>query len=267
MKETSRGAFFEISFPHHRNTFTKLRQLYSLPSSRRHAVRELNDTYELLNERYKELEESKAEIQKHLAERIRISRDLHDDVGATLGSISIYSEVAKNKSAGNADMDDMLTKIGDSSREMLEKMNDIVWAVNPKNDNAEQLIQRMKNFAAIMLSPRNITFHYADGTEKLNELTLGMGQRKNIFLIYKEGLHNIVKYANAMNVEMKIIVKGNLVHFLLKDDGKGFQFTDASVYNGNGIKNMKARAEEIGALFELKSEVNIGTEINVSVPV
>ncbi len=212
------------------------------------------------------------QFRRQEAERTRIARDLHDDVGATLGSISIYSEVAKNKLSVHSELNEVIEKIGDSSREMLEKMNDIVWSVNPKNDNAEQLIQRMKNFAAVMLTSRNIEFAFHTDLVKMDEMKLGMEQRKNIFLIFKEGLHNIVKYSQAKKVEVKFNVKKNIVYFTLQDDGKGFEMhADGKVlpeiYNGNGIRNMKARAEAIGASFEIKSEPGKGTCILVSVAV
>jgi two-component system sensor histidine kinase UhpB len=219
--------------------------------------------------------------QKQEAERARISRDLHDDVGATLGSISIYSEVAKNKFSSDNERNDVLEKIGDSSREMLDKMNDIVWSVNPKNDNAEELIHRMKNFAAVMLTPRKINFSFEPETISADQLKLGMQQRKNIFLIYKEALHNIIKYAEAKEVKVKVKMNGKDLIVEIRDDGKGFEAPPnpprrgglgdeqaaGAIYNGNGIKNMKERAIEIGGKFEIHSEINHGTQINLNIPV
>ncbi|HYV94119.1 MAG TPA: tetratricopeptide repeat protein [Chitinophagales bacterium] len=206
--------------------------------------------------------------QKQEAERARISRDLHDDIGATLGSISIYSEVAKKKSTTNGkEMNAVLEKIGDSSREMVEKMSDIVWAVNPKNDNAAQLFLRMKNFAALMLTPQKIHFTFETNSIEINQLKLGMQQRKNIFLIYKEAIHNIVKYSHARNVSVRFLLNGNNIHFEIADDGKGFDDSSAVAYNGNGIPNMKERAEEIRAQFEIVSMANRGTQIRLKVPV
>lgn len=204
--------------------------------------------------------------QKQEAERARISRDLHDDIGATLGSISIYSEVAKNKAGSAQDIQEVLTKIGESSRETLDKMNDIVWSVNPENDNAEELIQRMKNFAAAMLTQRNIAFSFNTGETNFTDLKLDMQKRKNIFLIYKECLHNIVKYADAQQVEIDFLISGKRLHFSVKDDGKGFS-DSATAYNGNGIKNMKARAAEINAVLEIQSAANKGTTINLKMEV
>lgn len=204
--------------------------------------------------------------QKQEAERARISRDLHDDIGATLGSISIYSEVAKNKADGNTEMNEVLFKIGDSSREMLEKINDIVWAVNPKNDNASELIPRMKNFAAAMLTSRGITFEFTHSTIPDSGLQLEMLTRKNIFLVYKEALHNIVKYSHAGSVGIDISLQNKKLVMTIQDNGIGFR-QNSDAYNGNGIKNMKQRAEEAGATLEIRTEVDKGTRINLSVPV
>ncbi|MBK7308845.1 MAG: histidine kinase dimerization/phosphoacceptor domain-containing protein [Chitinophagaceae bacterium] len=101
-----------------------------------------------------------------LKERLAISQDLHDNIGSTLSSIAVYSEVAKiqGEKNGQQDMHDLLEKISATSNEMVTEMNDIVWAINPRNDSMEKIIQRMESFAKPLAAARNMQFdlHYDD---------------------------------------------------------------------------------------------------------
>jgi len=197
--------------------------------------------------------------------RNHIARDLHDDVGATLGSISIYSDIAKQQSPETAKQ--LLSRIGDTSREMLEKMNDIVWAVNPKNDSFEQLVERMKYFAANSLTPLEIQFQFETDSIRLNSVVLDMEKRKNIFLIYKEAIHNIIKYADAHLVEVKIEMNHSHLIIQITDDGNGFNSHEPKAYNGNGLLNMSSRAREIKAIIEINSVPGKGTCVKLNAPV
>ena len=200
-------------------------------------------------------------------QRIRnhIARDLHDDVGATLGSISIYSDIAMQQSPETARQ--LLSRIGHASRDMLEKMNDIVWAVNPKNDSFEQLVLRMKYFAALSLTPKDIQFEFVVDSTRLNSVVLNMEKRKNIFLIYKEAIHNIVKYADAQRVVITMEVKHFHLLIQIEDDGRGFNNKEHNAYNGNGLTNMNSRAGEIKATIEIDSVHGRGTCIKLTTPV
>ena len=111
-----------------------------------------NELEQSLEERYK-LSKKIESQQALLNERLRISRELHDDIGSTLGSISIYSEVAKKRTEKNENTDEVLSKIGFASRELIDKMSDIVWSLNPNNESFEQLQNRMLAFAAMILAP------------------------------------------------------------------------------------------------------------------
>jgi hypothetical protein len=132
--------------------------------------------------------------------RDRIARDLHDDIGSTLGSISFYSEALKRKlkDTDDATAQHVAEKIGSSSREMIDQMSDIVWSVDPKNDDTGALITRLQAFAGDLLAAKNIPLHFqADAA--LTDRKLTAEQRRNIFLICKEVLHNTVKYADGEN--------------------------------------------------------------------
>ncbi|MCW3091469.1 MAG: signal transduction histidine kinase [Ferruginibacter sp.] len=211
-----------------------------------------------------------------LYERLRISRELHDDIGSTLGSISIYSEVARKRTEKNENADEVLFKIGLVSRELIDKMSDIVWSLNPDNESFEQLQDRIITFATMMLTPHNIKYDF-DADERLKELHFTGEQRKNIFLIFKEALHNVVKYAGCKTVNISLCVKNNHLTMSIKDDGKGFDAVKTIVNNGPsnasplgsiggaGIKNMHARANAMDAKLSINSKINEGTSVQLTV--
>jgi len=225
-----------------------------------------------LGEKYQLME--KVERQEALLkERMRISRELHDDIGSTLGSISIYSEVAKKRSAKNQSTDEVLLKIGHASRELIDKMSDIVWSLNPNNESFEQLQNRMVAFAAMILASRNILFDFT-AEEKLKGIQFTEEQRKNIFLIFKEALHNTVKYADCKTAWITLSLDNNVLKMVIKDDGKGFEPSQintngtsaAESLGGNGIKNMHARADDLNANLLILSKRNEGTTIHLTLP-
>ncbi len=209
------------------------------------------------------------ELENHqslLNERLRISRELHDDMGSTLSSISVYSEVAKNRAEKNENETEVLSKIGTASRELIEKMSDIVWSLNPNNENFEQLKNRMMAFAAMMLTPKGILFQF-EIDDEIKRTSFAPEQRKNIFLIYKEAINNIVKYSEATSVKVKVKIKDNKLSLEVIDNGKGFDTNNVVAYNGNGLKNMRARAEEIKALFNVTSKINEGVKIELALSI
>ncbi len=199
--------------------------------------------------------------------RDRIARDLHDDIGSTLGSISFYSEALRRKLSGSNDgmTQEVAEKIGSSSREMIDRMSDIVWSVDPKNDDAGALIERLQAFAKDLLSAKNIALDFrADPT--LNERKLSAEQRRNLFLICKEALYNTVKYADASKVSIAMAGGNSGLSLIIADDGRGFDPENTDSYNGNGLVNMRARADAIHALITVTSSPGKGTQVKLSVP-
>ncbi|MBA2423161.1 MAG: ester cyclase [Chitinophagales bacterium] len=200
-------------------------------------------------------------------ERTRIARDLHDNIGSTLGSISYYSEMAQQLAEEKqAHLKMLLQKIEESSHELVDDMSDIVWAINPFNDSFEKLLSRMRNYAADLLATRNIEFSFE--IQNISEtLRLSIEQRKNIFLIFKEAIYNAVKYACCSKINALIGQADHRVIVELHDNGKGFDVNQAIIYNGNGINNMKLRAAEIGAEIFIGSKNGKGTQIRLLAPV
>ena len=204
--------------------------------------------------------------QSLLNERLRISRDLHDDMGSTLGSISIYSEVAKIRLAKNENADEVIAKIGTASRKLIDKMNDIIWSINPKNETSDQLKNRMQIFAATMLTPNGISYDFYNNDHLINT-RLTSEEIKNIYFIYKEVISNIVKYAACSHVKIKISQNNNRFALSIKDNGRGFETNKVyqdKLLGGNGIENMKARALKIKADFNISSIMSKGTIVEIN---
>jgi signal transduction histidine kinase len=189
--------------------------------------------------------------------RNKIASDLHDDVGSTLNSISVYSEVTKQKSPTVVDE---LEQIGDASRKIIEVMSDIVWTINPNNDTFENIISRMSTLAYNLLKAKNIE-HTFQADESLNETKLSLESRRNFYLIFKEALNNLVKYSNATRASILLTRENGMIKLSVRDNGIGFDVTQTS--KGNGLLNMKNRADEMKAQLKIESEKGSGTNVEL----
>lgn len=200
-------------------------------------------------------------IQKHkvLQLRNKIASDLHDDIGSALSSIKMFAGVAKLNPVKAAEAN-VIEKIEETSRETIENMSDIVWSINPKNDNFKLVLEKMRRFGESICSSSEISFSFLSeaGIEKIN---LNVEQRKNLFLIYKEALNNAVKYSAAKNISVELTRKNKILCMHIKDDGKGIEA--GKMKSGNGIGNMKQRAKDINAIVLIDSEENKGTTIKL----
>jgi ligand-binding sensor domain-containing protein len=194
--------------------------------------------------------------------RSKIATDLHDDIGATLSSISFYSETIKQKASNQLpQLLPLLDKMGSTSREMVGNMSDIVWAINPKNDEAEMLISRIKSHAGALCALKEVYLKFSSG-EEVNSLKFTMEQRRNIFLIFKEALNNALKYSQCTNITIIIQKKSNKLFLSIADNGKGFN--PSLTEEGNGLTNMKKRAEDINGSCNIHSQLNSGTKVELS---
>ncbi len=191
--------------------------------------------------------------------RTRIATDLHDDIGATLSSISMYSDVVKQEIKEKLPhLEPVLTKMGENSRDMVNSISDIVWAINPSNDDGSKLIQRMENYARDICAAKNIRLQFEAG-KKIKSIQLPLEQRKNIYLVFKEAINNCLKYAAAKNLWVSLLQNNEQIRLEIKDDGIGFDKTE--VKSGNGLKNMQARAAEIKGAILVQSSPGNGTII------
>ncbi|MES2266940.1 MAG: two-component regulator propeller domain-containing protein [Bacteroidota bacterium] len=194
--------------------------------------------------------------------RNKIASDLHDDIGSALTSISIFSEVADQQLKGHGIQDtrEIIGHIAYHSRAMLEAMEDIVWAVDPRNDQFNDLFIRMREYAIPLLEARSIDFNIIMD-ERVEKVPLLMAYRRNIYLIFKEAINNILKHSDCSKISAIINKESKLIVMTITDNGKGF---DSSVQNKrNGLKNIRKRAEEMNAQIDIISSVGGGTVIKL----
>ncbi len=200
--------------------------------------------------------ERKQAIEK---ERTRIATDMHDDFGASLSRIKFLSEKLQ---IGNPDAESNhkdLEKISVYSDEMAEKMGEIVWALNKRYDSTGDLLSFCRAYASEYLADKPIQLHFHETT--IPEMQLNGEIRRNIFLVMKEALHNIVQHAGATQIWLDIRFDGDL-QMIIRDDGTGFDPEHVRPFS-NGLSNMKKRIEDIGGTISF--ETNPGTCITVRV--
>jgi len=216
-------------------------------------------------ERDLELKALQAKMEAVFTERNRIASDLHDDIGAALSSIRIYSGAAQKQFLSNPpESQNLIQKINDSSTGMMERMSDIVWSINPKNDSTESLVLRMKSLASETLGSLDVHVVYTVD-EHVERIHPSMIARRNIYLIYKEAINNIGKYSGATNVTVNLTANNGTFELNVEDNGKGFNVTQAS--KGNGLGNMSNRAKAIGGHLHISSHVGRGTQLQLKVEV
>ena len=194
--------------------------------------------------------------------RLGISRDIHDEVGATLSGVALYSEIAKQKMEEhkNNEAKEYLQYISDNSKEMVEKLSDIIWTINPKNDSFERIIARLRSYSMNLCGSKDIHLHF-DVQSELQTYTHSMPMYRNIYLLVKEAINNAVKYSGAKNIffSMKKIDQGIVTE--VRDDGVGFD--KKAPVTGNGMANMRERAKNMNADLNIDSSPDKGTLIRL----
>lgn len=194
--------------------------------------------------------------------RNRISNDLHDDVGSSLSSILLLSNIGVSADSGRRG--EILEKISAAARDVADRMGDIVWATNPKYDEGESLRAKILNYVAF-LNQSQKTQVTADIGEDVADMKFSMYTRRNIFLVIKEALNNALKYADASTIEVRVGRSDRYLKIEVRDDGRGFD--PESVDSGNGLDSMRERVEGAGGGISIRSSPGSGTTIAASIPV
>ncbi|HVF30570.1 MAG TPA: two-component regulator propeller domain-containing protein [Pyrinomonadaceae bacterium] len=202
--------------------------------------------------------------------RTRIASDLHDDIGSSLSQIAILSEVARHK-AGENGAAEPLRKIADTSRDLVDSMSDIVWAINPQKDHLSDLVQRMRRFAEEILDAKDIGYQFSV-SNGVKDVVLGADVRRETYLIFKECMNNLVKHSSATEALIKVDVEDHQLRVMISDNGRGFDVESALTggmngFGGNGLPNMRRRANSLGGAFAIESKKSGGTEVNLCLPI
>lgn len=199
-----------------------------------------------------------------LAVRNNIAKDLHDEIGSTLTSIKILSEVSgKNLHKDSNKASVFIQKITEQSAAAQQGISDIVWAVKPENDKMENMVIRMREYAAQTLECKNVQTSITID-EKLLHVSFNMQQRRDFFLVYKEAINNIAKYADATEVTVVIENMDHQLHLLIRDNGEGFD--PNIIRSSNGLHNMKARAQALKGVLIIQSRPEEGTVVDLRIP-
>ena len=212
----------------------------------------------LFKQRRQKLEEL-AILKMREKERVRIARDMHDEIGSGLTRISFMSEQIKLLSATDKNTEG-ISKVIEQSRNLSKNLREIIWAIDPGNDKLSELLFYLRDYVNDFSSNTEISCKI-EFPEDFEEIVLAAETRRNIFLALKEMLHNITKHANADVVYVSFYLSNNLGLLIVKDDGCGFN--EESVKKGLGLESIKLRAEKLGGLFKLESKINHGTTISL----
>ncbi|HLX66780.1 MAG TPA: ATP-binding protein, partial [Puia sp.] len=203
-------------------------------------------------------------------ERTRIATDMHDDLGAGLSRIKFLSDTIGIKQQRQQPIDEEVTGIREYSKEMIDKMGEIVWALNQKNDLLSDLLSYTRSYAAAYLMQAGIRSRI-EAPEEFPYRFVSGEFRRNVYLAVKEALHNIVKHSQAQEVYMRMEMTPltpsthkDLV-IVLQDDGIGFDRAAIRPY-ANGLQNMERRIGELGGTLVIESDPGSGTRLTISAP-
>ena len=196
--------------------------------------------------------------------RMHIATDLHDDIGASLSQIAILSEVTRQQ-IGDADplAADRLEAVATASRDLVDAMSDVVWAINPKRDSLTDLVHRMRRFANDALTPRDIALIFT-GPPEGHDQQLGPEVRREIYLVLKESVNNAARHSGAAIVTVDLVASRHELHLTVHDNGHGFVVSDVGD-SGNGLASFRRRAARVNGTLGVTSGPT-GTTIDLFVP-
>jgi len=195
--------------------------------------------------------------------RTRIATDLHDDIGSNLSQIALLSEVVRQQIMSiSSPVNEKLVLIADTARETVESMRDIVWAINPQRDRFSDLAGRMRRFADDTLGARDIALRFIAAVNDA-DTKLGTDVRREVFLIFKEAINNVVRHSDCREAEIKLQTQNGWLVLQVSDDGQGFDCTELN--EGQGLSSMRERATRLGSQCQIMSNGK-GTTITLRTP-
>lgn len=235
-------------------TYYRFRQRKQLSEKLSLSLAELKQTQKQLLDA--ELERAQENV------RLRISRDIHDEIGSNLTKISLLSElVSSNGENHDAESNKSLNEISHYATSVNNSLSEIIWAVNPKQDTLDSLLAYMRNHSHSFLQDTGISLKIIF-PESVASFHLNPDLKRNIFLVLKEALNNSVKYSKAKNIEIKFSLKDKQFSFYVKDDGRGFDVSH-NHSSGNGLSNMADRMEQSKGKLKIISSPGMGCTVEV----
>jgi signal transduction histidine kinase len=202
--------------------------------------------------------------------RTRIATDLHDDLGASLSRMAILSEVVKRQIREQDQQSvSLLNEIADSARNLVGSLRDIVWAIDARSATLSDVIVRLRQFASDVLDPKGIAWKL-EASSRTRDLRVDPESRRHVLLFFKEAVHDVVRHAECTSVQLSIDSGDHQLVCEVRDDGRGFDAAAAGgtpeSFGGRGLRNMRARAAQLGGDLEVGSVAGGGTRLRMVVP-
>jgi signal transduction histidine kinase len=197
-------------------------------------------------------------------ERLRIARDIHDDLGVRITRIALLTAVAEGDSSYSEKARADFGRVSEMSRELVSALYETVWAVNPENDNLDALGNYLCQMINRLCEQSEFRTRFYVG-DLPKDVPISSPARNNISMAVKEAVHNVIKHASAAELVIRIEFANHVLKISLKDDGRGFQLSSQG--GGNGLTNMKQRMESIGGQCLIESEPGKGTSVHLQFPI
>jgi signal transduction histidine kinase len=197
-------------------------------------------------------------------ERVRIARDLHDDLGSCLTKIVVLNDLTLDYCAGSEHASRSASQVSTTAREVIKSLDETVWALNPHNDTLADLVGYIGQFAVDLLEAAGIRCRL-DLPANISSRALSADLRHNLFMVAKEALNNVVRHSGASEVQLRIAIAQGHLELTIADNGKGFPKQPGS-RGADGLRNMKQRIEEIGGSFRVESSPATGTRVEATIP-
>ncbi len=191
--------------------------------------------------------------------RQKLHRDLHDDIGATLSSIKVYTEVLQDDPGNSI----IIGLIRENAEDMISQLELIAWATNPQNDSFKSLCELMKKYAIPACYAKKIDFDFRTDSIQ-SQLIIPGNVRKNLFLVFKEAINNILKYSEATACKAEMVIRNHKFILEISDNGKGMKKEERD--HGYGMQNMHKRAEELKGTLDLITAPGMGVTIRMVIP-
>lgn len=193
-------------------------------------------------------------------ERIRIAKDMHDELGSGISKIIIYNEHSKKFINGNAELNKALYAIDGTVQELVGNMNDLIWSLQIEDSSLEHLLTRIREFATDFLEDSPMEARL-DIPFEVTDVVIAKDALRDVFLAFKEAVNNAVKYSRASTVSVQIALAGQRqLTIKITDDGVGMDM-DTAERKGNGLRNMRSRIVRNSGVFEIHSQAGSGTEV------
>jgi signal transduction histidine kinase len=194
--------------------------------------------------------------------RTRIAADLHDDIGSSLSGMAFLSEAVKQQmGSARPEAFEMASEVAMMARGLARSLSDVVWSIDPRRDNLHNLLTRVRQSAAV-LEAQGIAWSL-QAPHQPEKVKLTPEQRHHLYLIFKEGLNNIARHAHCASARLTIAVEDHQLRAEIADDGCGFSQAGEQ---GNGLRNMKLRAAQLGGRMSVESAAGSGVRLDLTVP-